>query len=128
MEFFFEKLVVYQNALSLVESLDVVADSVKGRFPSSRKDQLTRASMSVPLNIAEGAGRRTPKEKGHFYVIARGSAYECAAVLQILKKKQIIPLEQFEKVGEELGHVVRMLSGLIRHVEAKLLLVKQEKT
>ena len=66
MEFLFEKLDVYQRALDLVETLDKTIDSIKGRFPAARIDQLTRASMSISLNIAEGSGRRRPGERSHF--------------------------------------------------------------
>ena len=47
-------------------------------------DQLDRASLSVALNIAEGAGRSGPRDQARHYVIARGSAFECLAVLDLL--------------------------------------------
>lgn len=62
MQFPFENLDVYQKALSLVDTLDGVGDEVRGRLPATRVDQLTRVSMSVALNIAEGTGRRRPNE------------------------------------------------------------------
>ena len=57
-------------------------------LPLSRtelSDQLDRASISVPLNIAEGAGRSTPRERARHYTIARGSAVECLACLDLLE-------------------------------------------
>ena len=51
---------------------------------SELSDQLDRASISVPLNIAEGAGRSTPRERARQYTIARGSAVECLACLDLL--------------------------------------------
>jgi four helix bundle protein len=57
------------------------------------RDQLDRASVSIVLNIAEGAGRRTPADKAHFYVIARGSATECAAVLELLSARALLTPE-----------------------------------
>src|SRR5687767_4852511 len=50
---------------------------------SSLRDQLDRASVSIVLNIAEGAGRFSPADKARFYAIARGSATECAAIMDV---------------------------------------------
>jgi len=54
-------------------------------------DQLDRASISVPLNIAEGAGRSTPRERARHYTIARGSAGECLACLDLLDLELAAP-------------------------------------
>jgi four helix bundle protein len=51
---------------------------------SGLRDQLDRASVSIVLNIAEGAGRFSPADKGHFYAIARASATECAAIVDVV--------------------------------------------
>jgi len=54
-------------------------------------DQLDRASISVALNIAEGAGRSTPRERARHYTIARGSAVECLACLDLLDLEHSTP-------------------------------------
>ena len=54
-------------------------------------DQLDRASISVPLNVAEGAGRSTPRERARHYTIARGSAVECLACLDLLELEASSP-------------------------------------
>ena len=54
-------------------------------------DQLDRASISVPLNIAEGAGRSTPRERARAYTIARGSAVECLACLDLIELESWAP-------------------------------------
>jgi four helix bundle protein len=48
------------------------------------RDQLDRASVSIALNLAEGAGRRSARDKAHFFTIACGSATECAAAMDLL--------------------------------------------
>jgi four helix bundle protein len=58
---------------------------------SELSDQLDRASISVPLNIAEGAGRSTPRERARHYTIARGSAVECLACLDLLELELSAP-------------------------------------
>ncbi len=119
MDFLFERLDVYKLSIDLVESLDSVIDSIKGRFPAPRIDQLTRASLSIPLNIAEGSGRHRPLEQGRFYVIARGSAFECVAILQVLKRKKLVEDKEYAARYEDLLKVSKMLSGLIKHAELK---------
>ena len=73
-----ESLDVYQDAIQFI------AVSTKLPFPSGTGvivNQLRRAELSIPLNIAEGYARRTTKERNRFYEIARGSAHECSAIL-----------------------------------------------
>ncbi len=54
-------------------------------------DQLDRASLSVALNIAEGAGRSGPRDQARHYAIARGSAFECLAVLDLVELEAAPP-------------------------------------
>ena len=83
-----ERLDVYQVALDFV----VLADEVAERLPRGRSalaDQLQRAATSVPLNIAEGAGEYSRKEKARFYRIALRSATESAAILDVSRRLQL---------------------------------------
>ena len=74
----FEKLDAYRVAL---EFQALAVQLVPKRGCAELRDQLDRASISIVLNIAEGCGRRSPADKGRFYSMARGSATECAAIL-----------------------------------------------
>ena len=76
-----EKLDAYRVAL---EFQAVAVQLVPKRGCAELRDQLDRASISIVLNIAEGCGRRSPADKGRFYSMARGSATECAAILDLL--------------------------------------------
>src|SRR5215470_937899 len=79
--FDFERFDVYRVAL-VFQSLVPRLVPLRGR--AALRDQLDRASASILLNIAEGFGRTSRAEKASFYSIARGSAMECAAVLDVL--------------------------------------------
>ena len=76
------------------------------------RDQLDRASASIVLNIAEAAGRRAQKEKGHFYAIARGSAMECAAILDVARTRRLGSETSFRDGRALLVRVVQMLTRL----------------
>ena len=78
-----ERLDVYKLALEF----QLLAGSLARRTGATLRQQLDRASVSIVLNIAEGAGRRSPQDKARFYSIARGSATECAAVLDLLRQR-----------------------------------------
>jgi four helix bundle protein len=71
---------VYRIAL---EFQTLACQLVPRRGYAELRDQLDRASISIVLNIAEGCGRRSPADKGRFYSMARGSATECAAILDL---------------------------------------------
>ncbi len=113
--FDFEKLIVYKKAkefdkqvLSLICS-DKFIDKVIA-------NQLKRASLSIPLNIAEGTGRYSKADIKNFYVIVRGSAFECVAIFDILKDRKNINEDiysDFYKKAEELS---MMLFSMIKRL------------
>ncbi len=107
-----EKLEVYREAIAFVGWLSAIVE------PTVRigevKDQLDRAATSIPLNTAEGNGKFTPKDRCRFFDIARGSALECAAGLDILVAKAKWTPDQIRPGKERLQRIIRMLIGLIK--------------
>jgi four helix bundle protein len=78
------------------------------------RDQLRRASSSIPLNIAEACGKTGTADRAHFHAIARGSALECAAVLDVLLRFGAVGAEEAEQGKALLARVVSMLSKMCR--------------
>jgi len=99
-----EKLEVYREAIAFVAWLSPLLEAT-ARI-GEQKDQLDRASTSVPLNIAEGNGKYTPKDRCRYFDTAQGSALECAAGLDVLVAKgkltqdQVRPGKDFRKSSE----------------------------
>jgi four helix bundle protein len=107
-----EKLEVYREAIAFVAWLSVLLEE-KVRIGDIR-DQLDRASTSIPLNIAEGNGKYNLKDRCRFFDIAHGSALECAAGLDTLVAKSKATAEEVRPGKERLQRIVRMLMGLIK--------------
>ncbi len=103
-----ERLDCYRVAQELV----AVATRLIPRGHRELRDQLTRASLSVPLNIAEGCGRRAPGEKAHFYAIARGSAMECAAIVDVTRSLGLAPAAACKDARWLIVRTVQMLTKL----------------
>jgi four helix bundle protein len=78
------------------------------------KDQLDRASTSIALNIAEGNGKYSHKDRCRFFDIAHASALECAAGLDVLVAKSKLTPDLVRPGKESLQKIVRMLIGLIK--------------
>lgn len=114
--FNFEQFPVYIKSEQVYQKLsEVFADK---NINLALKDQLRRAASSIALNIAEGAGRFHKNDKKNFYLIARGSANECVAILRLLKIENHVSDNLFEKVYDELTEISKMLSGLINKMLA----------
>jgi four helix bundle protein len=107
-----EKLEVYREAILFIVWLSALLEGTV-RI-GEVKDQLDRASTSIALNIAEGNGKYTPKDRCRFFDIAHGSALECAAGLDILVARTKLTPDQIRPGKERLHRVVRMLIGLIK--------------
>ena len=113
MPFLFENLDVYNQSMQLADELTNVTETFsKGKY--YLKDQLNRAALSVPNNIAEGNGRFTKNDKTHFFHIARGSAFECVSILELCKRKKLISDAKNQEYKTRIDNVCRMISGLIK--------------
>ena len=78
------------------------------------RDQLKRAAMSIPLNIAEGAGKPTTADRARFHSIARGSAMECSALLDVRRIAGMVPAEDTDRGKALLLRIVAMLTKMCR--------------
>ena len=96
-----------------------IADRVPSKY-SSLADQLRRAAIAIPLNIAEGSGKSTGPDQRRFYAIARGSAMECAAIVDACRALELVLPAQAQDADELLGPVVRMLSKMCRSQEVQV--------
>ena len=114
--FNFEKLNVWQKSMDLAVILVQIADSLSQRYQFSFGDQLRRAGLSVPSNIAEGAGRRGVRDSANFYSIAKGSVYESVNIVKLLEHLNLIDKKGFNlgKIYSEAEEIVKMLYGLSR--------------
>ena len=107
-----EKLTVYRTAINYVAwSSDLLAAIPKNL---SVHGQLDRAATSIPLNIAEGNGKHTPADRCRFFDIARGSALESAACLDVLVARRVIQETRVDEGKRMLIEIVAMLVGLVR--------------
>ena len=118
MAFSHEKLFVYQRAIEFVAWLEPMLQELPSTIAA--KSQLDRASTSVPLNIAEGNGKFSPKDRARFFQIAQGSALECAAALDVLVAKQQIGRQ--EAIGGKafLEEVVNMLMRMLDRLDSRV--------
>jgi four helix bundle protein len=106
-----EKLKVYQSAIGFITWSTDLLSQVDAK--AAVKDQLDRASTSVPLNIAEGNGKFAVRDRCRFLDFARGSALECAACLDVLVAKRLVEQESVQNGKAQLLEIVLMLSGLV---------------
>lgn len=111
MIFNFENLTVYQQSLEFANHVFVASNSWPTKFQFSLADQIRRASLSIPLNIAEGSSK-TSKDFIRFLGIARGSCYECVPLAKIAYKQKVITLKDKENWYNQLLSLAKMLSSL----------------
>src|SRR5215216_3303160 len=107
-----EKLDAYQDAIAFCGWVGEFLTVISAK--AAAKDQLDRASTSIPLNIAEGNGKFSPKDRARFLEMARGSALECAACLDVLLVRKLASDEQVGPAKDRLARIVQMFIGLLR--------------
>jgi four helix bundle protein len=114
-----ERMEVYRLALEFVGSANAMRTQIL-RSRGALADQLDRAAVSIALNIAEGAGEFAPREKARFYRIARRSATECAAILDIAQTLELLEEERALAAKGQIRSIVAMLIVLGKSMEARL--------
>jgi four helix bundle protein len=113
MSFMFEDLVVYKKAMELVKRIFIIRKEIKDRIIV---DQLSRAALSIPLNIAEGNGRVHDRERRQYFYTARGSLLEIIPILQLCKEIGYIDQAVYNELYALADEVGKILNGLIRSV------------
>lgn len=109
----FTKLIIWQRAIELVK----IVYALSKEFPADERyaltDQIRRAVVSIPSNIAEGYGRSSNADYGHFLAIARGSLYEVMTQMQVASELGYISSmpESFDCLTDEIG---RMLGSMLK--------------
>lgn len=114
MSFKFERLEVWQRAVGFADAMFDVADALPQRYQFSLGEQLRRASLSIPTNIAEGSGRDRSKESGYFYRMSKGSVYECVSLLVMIGKRGHLGQDDYQLHNREANELAAMLTGLMR--------------
>jgi four helix bundle protein len=115
-----ERLKLWRRAVDFVVRLYALTAS----FPKEEKfgltSQIRLAAVSVPANIAEGAGRQSDKEFLHFLSNAQGSASELATELLIAHELGYLNMRDHAEANDELDHIGRMIVGLSQKVKLRL--------
>lgn len=110
--FGYKKLIVWQKAMDLVEKVYALIKILPVEERYALAEQMRRSVISVPSNIAEGAGRAADKEYAHFLAIARGSLYELLSQLEAAERLGYLTIgEDIETLARE---IARMLGAMLR--------------
>lgn len=116
----FRDLRVWQEAMNLTAQVY----RTTSEFPKAEiyglAQQMRRAAVSVPSNIAEGKGHRSNKEFVHFLLHARGSLWELQTQMLVAEQLQYVSQEKGRRLFSEAENVSRALSGLITAVSPKV--------
>ena len=107
----FKSLIVYQKSNGLYKL--IIDKILSNESDRTIRDQLKRACLSIVLNIAEGSSRITKADQRHFFVIARGSAYECYAIIDIINSSEPNTVQVIQSMLEEIS---KMLFALIKRL------------
>jgi four helix bundle protein len=109
---------VYQASIEFISCATEMLSNVDCR--AALRDQLGRASTSIPLNIAEGNRKFAIKDRCRFLDFARASALECAACLDVLVAKPVTDLAAIISGKERLFEIVSMLMDLISSLRSRV--------
>lgn len=115
----------HQKLEAWSKGIELVTDVYKSseRFPKEERygltSQIRRAAVSIPANLAEGAGRRSPKEFAHFLSNSQGSASELETELIIANRLGYLDEASFARLITQLERIGRLITGLVRHVSAR---------
>ena len=118
-DFFYKKLIEYQKAKELTKYVYFLVRKFPAYETYAMSDQLRRAAVSVPSNIAEGMGRMNNKDRVRFLGFAYGSLTEVNCQLDIAQSLQYITEEELLKAEEMSVEVGKLMSGLRKSILEK---------
>jgi four helix bundle protein len=114
MSFRFERFEAWKRAIEFADAMFEVADGLPQKYQFSLGEQLRRAALSIPTNLAEGSGRDNPKEERYFYGVAKGSMYEVVSLLVMIGKRGCLSREKYQEHYGEADELAAMIAGAIK--------------
>ena len=117
MVFSHDRLVVYQHAIEFVAWSHTLLNGVDA--VGSVRTQLERAATSIPLNLAEGNVKSSPRDRRRYWEIALGSTVECAAILDVLVARALRSSADVSRGKDALERIVSMLVKLVQSTDAQ---------
>lgn len=120
MEFYFEKLKVWQESMNLVKEVYLITEKFPIKEQYGLTMQLRRCVISIPSNIAEGQGRYHRKEFIQFLYNARGSLYEIITQLKLGQDLGYLTNEYLIKLRQQCHSIESKLSGLINSMKNRI--------
>ena len=116
----YKDLLVWKKAMNLVLAVYNITKLLPKNEIYGISDQMRRAAVSIPSNIAEGYGRQTPKSYAQFLTIARGSAYELETQLLLCQRIHQISSEKIKDTLTTIFEIKKMLTTLINKLQQQL--------
>ena len=114
MPFRFERFDAWKRAIEFANAMFEIADRLPQKYQFSLGEQLRRAALSIPTNLAEGSGRDNPKEERYFYGIAKGSVYEVVSLLVMIGKRGHLSREEYQAHYGGADELAAMITGAIK--------------
>lgn len=103
-----------------MDLVDAIYVAVRA-FPSSElfclSQQMGKATIAIPSDIAEGRGRYTLADQRHFYREARGSTQELETEIEVAVRQKFIPQDEGNRLIARTQEVCRLINGLLRNLE-----------
>jgi four helix bundle protein len=115
----YRDLIVWQRSRALASRVFDIAESPSFRTRFFYRDQMCRAAMSVPANVAEGNGRSTPLDYASFVVRAHGSLFELDTWLVVAADRGWVNAADWGEIKDEIGQISAMLNALATRLRSK---------
>ena len=113
----YRDLLVWQKAMKLVSAIYRITKNFPKNEEFSLSSQIRRAAISIPSNIAEGFGRKTPKEFTRFLYIAIGSLFEVQTQIDISLNQKYIANDTYKDIFDKSREIERMICSLILKIK-----------
>jgi four helix bundle protein len=112
-----KKLEVWKQSMDLVLNIYQATDNFPSKETYGLANQIRRAAVSIPSNIAEGAARQTKREFMNFLHIAQGSLSELDTQVELANRLEYLSDKTRNNLDEQMERIDKMLTGLIRHLK-----------
>ena len=114
-----ENLQIWKLGVKLAKDVYLLTERFPKREIYGLTDQIRRAAVSIPSNIAEGKGRSTAKDFVHFLNTARGSLYELKTQLYIAREIEYLTEEDFSSFHKQIENPSHKIVSMIKFLKAK---------